>query len=166
MPWAKALMIMNANHCHIPKWSAGSPRQDLRFCNDYLITHSLPRKIRLEMPREYLKMEKRISARVSCGRVVTFSFLIMPTLHQHGALYCTSSPVKGVSKRTPEFNMCLQVNCEKSKGLEIAWSNLRQQNRALQLVGNYIPADNQPRCLLWVCCGQFRREVLTWNWLE
>ena len=120
------------------------------------------------MLREFLETEKKISSRVSCGSGMTFSFPIMPTSHQHGTLYSTSGPVRGVSGRTPEFRMHLQVNREVSKGLETAGSTLRQQNRALQLVGSYIPTDS--RAKVFVCCESVvdntGKRLLTWNWLE
>ena len=57
-------------------------------------------------------------------------------------------------------SVCFQVNCEKSKRLESAWSNLREQNRALQLVGNYIAFDNRAEILgCWVSCRHHRPEA-------
>lgn len=168
MPLAKTPRIMNTDYSHIPNLGTRSPKQDLLFYNHLLITGSLTRKIRLEMLREFQKIEKRISSRMSCGSNVAFSSSIMPALHEPGALYCTSNPMRGVSGKTPEFSMCFQVNSEKSKGLETSRINLRQQNRELQLVGNYIPADNRAKVL--ICYESVVNNtgvmLLTWNWLE
>ena len=74
----------------------------------------------MEILREFLEIDKKMSSQMSCRSVVALSFPVMPTLHQHGALYSTSSPMRGVSERTSEFRMLLQVNPEKAKGLEPA----------------------------------------------